>query len=150
MVPILFFVPTWSPIGTSTSTEAATEGISLSLASKVSRHEEKVTIELDIFSGRPNPSWELRGQRAHALLQMLDRIRHSGPRHQPCFPPDLGYRGVVLRIQLQPDWRLFGGCAQWDDKTFQDPARKIEAYLLKSMPEQLSKELSGVLPQINQ
>jgi hypothetical protein len=149
VVLIPFFVPTWPQIATFTLAEKDTGRIS-SLSSQVDRHGEQVMIELDIFSGRPNPAWELRGEKARALLQMLAGNQRSGLRRRPCVAPDLGYRGVVLKIQSQSDWRVFGGCAQWDDKTFDDPARQTETYLLKSMPEQMRRELSDLLPRIDQ
>jgi hypothetical protein len=51
-----------------------------------------VDVELDLFSGRPNPRWTLVGDR-------LDAVRERGCGLAPGEPkvlPGLGYRGFVL------------------------------------------------------
>ncbi len=50
-------------------------------------------VELDVFSGRPNPRWELDEQRSRELRQLerdLTPAREAAPE-----PPGLGYRGFV-------------------------------------------------------
>ncbi|HWX82774.1 MAG TPA: hypothetical protein VNZ48_04160 [Xanthobacteraceae bacterium] len=107
---------------------------------------------LDVFSGRPNPSWELRDEQAQTLLHMLDDIGQAGRTRQPCHTPDLGYRGLHLRIATGSqvmDGRVFEECLEYQNQFLYDSGRAIEAYLLQSMPEQLSRDLATVLPRIS-
>lgn len=50
----------------------------------------RVEIELDVFSGRPNPSWTLDDDAAAELLARLG----DAPRPPP--PGHLGYRGFLV------------------------------------------------------
>jgi hypothetical protein len=114
-------------------------------------HSPIIKVELDIFSGRPNPSWELRDGQAQTLLNMLAGIRRSSAERRFRSPPDLGYRGLYLRIgaDSQPStWHVFDGNLEHDGQFFDDSARTVEAYVFRSMPEQLRKDLSAILPQI--
>jgi hypothetical protein len=53
----------------------------------------ELRVELDVFSGRPNPRWTLAGAR------LADVIRHlpEGAQVEAAEPTHLGYRGFVLR-----------------------------------------------------
>jgi hypothetical protein len=113
----------------------------------------KITAEIDIFSGRRNPSWKLRPAQASTLIRMLEQIGRSDPARQPCLSSDLGYRGLILSVESDSQvttWRLFEGCAQRESQSFSDPHRRTEAFILESMPPQLKQEFSAVLPQLNQ
>jgi hypothetical protein len=104
-----------------------------------------------MFSGRPNPYWELGDAQARILLRMLDEIRQSGRSHQPCHAPDLGYRGLRLKVAVgsgEADWHVFEGCLEHEGRVLDDSGRAIEAYLLQSMPEQMSRDLAAALPRI--
>ncbi len=49
-------------------------------------------VELDIFSGRPNPTWELSQEQERELRERIARL----PRAQDgSFPNPLGYRGIT-------------------------------------------------------
>lgn len=50
-------------------------------------------IELDIFSGRPNPSWELTPAESASFLQQLRALPRAGA-GQP--EEGLGYRGLIV------------------------------------------------------
>ncbi len=50
--------------------------------------------ELDVFSGRPNPSWEISAQDAERLLTALSQLPESQTGR---VPTSLGYRGIVLQ-----------------------------------------------------
>lgn len=146
---ILFFAPIWSPTIASTLTDSRggqVPGLSTDID-----HSPIIKVELDIFSGRPNPSWELRDGQAQTLLNMLAGIRRSSAERRFHSPPDLGYRGLYLRIvaDSQPStWHVFDGNLEHNGQFFDDSARTVEAYVFRSMPEQLSKDLSAILPQI--
>lgn len=59
-----------------------------------------IEIELDIFSGRPNPVWSLDGAQEQELLGRLEAERASNPGQRGA-PDRLGYRGYLLRPQSQ-------------------------------------------------
>jgi hypothetical protein len=63
-------------------------------------------VELDIFSGRPNPSWEIGGADEAELRSLVQDLPSSGAGGSPQLP-GLGYRGFVLKL---PDpVRIFDG-----------------------------------------
>lgn len=61
--------------------------------------EAKLTVTIDLFSGRPNPVLEFTGRKLQDVLKRLD----PGPkarRREPGLPtiPTLGYRGLEIRL----------------------------------------------------
>jgi len=96
-------------------------------------------IELDAFSGRPNPRWELTGAQAE---EFLARLRALSPTHG--IRPGgggLGYRGFTVKARGKPmddfdEVRLYHGTvlARHGDRmeTFGDPGRVLERWLLDS------------------
>lgn len=50
-------------------------------------------VELDVFSGRPNPSWTLSPEEADELARRLEDLRSLD---QVPVEPGLGYRGFLL------------------------------------------------------
>ena len=57
-------------------------------------------IELDAFSGRPNPRWELTGAQAAEFLARLRALRPTQGRD--FVVEDLGYRGFIVRAKGEP------------------------------------------------
>ena len=51
-------------------------------------------VELDVFSGRPNPSWSLTSAEADALESRLEDLPRS---NAPAPAGNLGYRGFIVR-----------------------------------------------------
>ena len=96
-------------------------------------------VELDAFSGRPNPRWELTGTRAAEFLARLHalhptRVDRSGSE-------GLGYRGVVVRTTAEAandfgEVRLYRGTVfvRHRDRveTYSDPQSTLERWLLDS------------------
>ena len=148
-VPILIFALIWSLTGTSTSTEPR-GGQARPLSSNVET-PPRITIELDVFSGRPNPTWNLTPGQAQELLRVLDVIRRDGRTRPPCQVPGLGYRGFHVRTASDAQsatWQVFDGCVEYDGQFFDDSGRVAENYLLEAMPAQLKRDLTAVLPHI--
>lgn len=54
---------------------------------------DELLVELNIFSGRPNPRWTLAGE---PLAEIVRRVR-MGTTTEANPPTHLGYRGFVLR-----------------------------------------------------
>ncbi len=72
-----------------------------------------IRIEVDIYSGRRNPSWEPSDAEIEDVRRRLERSRgeRRGERRQP---PTLGYRGFVIRnpkLEANLPYRVevFGG-----------------------------------------
>jgi hypothetical protein len=51
-------------------------------------------VELDVYSGRPNPGWEITAEEAERLLTAM---RQLPERETGRLPDSLGYRGIVLQ-----------------------------------------------------
>ncbi len=48
---------------------------------------------LDIFSGRPNPRWEVKIDNTNYFKNRLKEL----PNSEPLDPPGLGYRGFIIK-----------------------------------------------------
>ena len=59
------------------------------------RRETKapLEVELDVFSGRPNPRWVLQAEERDSLLELVRSLREAGG---PMPATGLGYRGFIL------------------------------------------------------
>ena len=53
-------------------------------------------VELDLFSGRPNPAWQLDESRTRQLQQLVASLSPAST--GPPDPPGLGYRGFRIRV----------------------------------------------------
>ncbi|MGA7973851.1 MAG: hypothetical protein WCA36_13705 [Pseudolabrys sp.] len=110
---------------------------------------------MDVFSGRPNPSWTLTPAQGVKLRQLLRAVRDlpkahkRGPPAEPGLGSGLGYRGLILRISVgatTETWRVGQGAAAFDGQSYPDNGRHIEIYVLDTMPPDLRAEFVSVLP----
>ena len=105
---------------------------------------EGVEIILDIFAGRPNPSWTLSEGQVRDLEELLGRDYRDKPTPKPRRPPGLGYRGFIIsnpggRTGLPLACRVFGGTINIREKGVTDPSQvyaiedrnRIESWLLE-------------------
>lgn len=92
------------------------------------------TIELDVFSGRPNPSWQLDVQARKELVSLLNAL----PPAQTPAPevPGLGYRGFTFGIGGPA--RAYGGFVDMPMRVLADPDRTVERFLLEQLPPEFS------------
>jgi hypothetical protein len=94
-------------------------------------------IEADIFSGRPNPSFDLNAEQSAALIALLQSLHTGG---EPREPPGLGYRGFLIgdaEAVLPGITRLraFGGTVvstSEQARVLSDPSRTVEQWLLQA------------------
>lgn len=108
----------------------------------------QITVEVDLFSGMPNPEWTLSAASATMLLARLcDMPPTTGaPRSST-----LGYRGLIVRIAGQDERTLFlhqglMESRQGDSSIFLlDKDRALEAWLIQSGRPFLSEEVRRVL-----
>jgi len=102
-------------------------------------------IELDAFSGRPNPRWTLNEAQG---AEFLARLRALQPAAANSPGDGLGYRGLIVR----PDGaeiRLYRGTVtvQQSDRieTFSDPDRGLERWLFDSARGHVPDEFLGYI-----
>ncbi len=92
-------------------------------------------VELDIYSGRPNPSWVLTAEEATELLRRLQALPESD---SGSVREGLGYRGLVvtgegLRASALDKLEISAGIAvgrgSGPARLFQDRERDLERWL---------------------
>jgi len=86
----------------------------------------KISIEMDVFSGRPNPSWELSPSESGELLKELSPLPEAD-KNKVEFFDGLGYRGFIISVQdadkatgLSDIYRVYKGFILVKDKVFSD------------------------------
>ncbi len=104
-----------------------------------------VNVELDIYSGRPNPAWRLPPPEAAAFVERLAALAEAAPGGAEL---PLGYRGFVVRVAQggeASELRVRGGLVRLDRAGrvawYADPGRAMERLLLASGRAQLDDEL---------
>lgn len=108
-----------------------------------------VQVELDVFSGRPNPSWRLRAAERDQLFGLLRATKELGA--VSTAPPGLGYRGLILRIESGGHAELLrvgDGAIAADGAVYRDNGRAVEAFLFAVMPAKLKEQFDTVLPKL--
>lgn len=107
---------------------------------------EPAEVELDIFSGRPNPTWKLAGEETSQFLGLLRELPSAEP---GWFDAGLGYRGFAVSFQ-DPQGRetrvqIFKGIVKQSmgesSEYFADKDRKLERWVLKTGSSRLSPDL---------
>jgi hypothetical protein len=92
-------------------------------------------VELDVFSGRPNPMWELSAADTAALLDVIAALPPTSPLD---LPMPLGYRGFLVSLTAPESGtemviHAFQGTVEsrGDGTTYYaDPGRQVERWLL--------------------
>jgi hypothetical protein len=102
--------------------------------SVVEKQPSMASVVLDIFSGRPNPSWTVPLVEVERWLTSLPASRRAGADEE-----GLGYRGLVVTSDKQRV-RVFNGAvkigaatidtAAIGPATLDDPGRRFETWLL--------------------
>jgi hypothetical protein len=94
-------------------------------------------VEMDIFSGRPNPSWELSPEQTIELWQRVYALHQQTP--PPHVFDGLGYRGLIARDPSNPGSFLkvgFGWILHVQDgvveSSYNDEGRSLEKWLLST------------------
>ena len=100
-------------------------------------------IELDAFSGRPNPVWTLTDEEARELQALLAAAT------EPVAAPSeaLGYRGFVVRAAADsPPRRVYAGRVQ-SGTAYRADTRDAEAWLIRYATAQGFAAVFAHLPQ---
>ena len=98
-------------------------------------------VELDVFSGRPNPRWELDEPAADELRWLMRRLTATAV--TPPEPPGLGYRGFVFTDDGR-EFRAYDGYVTGSGVLLADPARSVERFLLAQLPPELEGLRSSI------
>lgn len=106
-------------------------------------------VELDVFSGRPNPVWSLTATEAAELLAMTLSLQVVAAPPPPF--DGLGYRGIVVRNSVDPEWSLVAFrdtvriITLEGSEVRSDPDAKIERWLLGTAGDAVDPALFGRL-----
>jgi hypothetical protein len=95
--------------------------------------QSPLLIELDVFSGRPNPRWALDERVRQELVRLQQRLAAS--RTTPPDPPSLGYRGFSF-----PDAgalvAVYRGFITRPRVVLADPTFTVERFLVSTLPKE--------------
>lgn len=96
-----------------------------------------IIVTLDMYSGRPNPSWEVSDADAKKLRKMLGKKRKITNVSSPGSSGLLGYRGLLIAsaedVALPKTMRAFDGIlevASLDTPNYVDHDSEVEEFLL--------------------
>lgn len=101
-----------------------------------------MAVELDIFSGRPNPRFEL-DPRGRAALGAIEAALAPAGREPP-EPPGLGYRGFVYPGEAGGQHRAWHGFVRTPTAVLADPTFSVERFLLERLPEEHAALRHGI------
>ncbi len=95
------------------------------------------TATADLFSGRPNPTWDVPAALAHELVEIWSELPPTST--VPSKAAALGYRGCALRSPDGRVWRAEGGVVSMagarGSQARRDNGRVWERRLLKTAPD---------------
>jgi hypothetical protein len=102
-------------------------------------------IEVDMFSGRPNPELELRGSQARHLQQLIEKKRQ--PLSSVEAADQLGFRGFIVKPEGagREAYRVKDEVVQIGGRAFRDPNRDTQTYILSILPQELKAMLLPLL-----
>lgn len=100
-------------------------------------------VELDIFSGRSNPRWDLDEARTTELRELQAGLRQS--REAALEPPSLGYRGFLYSDGTKTA-RVYRGYVTTESKVYADPLFSVERYLTQLIPAQFAVFRGRIVP----
>lgn len=93
------------------------------------------SVELDVFSGQPNPTWNLSESQCAEIQQHIDRLPETAGESLQS-PPALGYRGFVIHYEnpqgVRESIRIYRGIVQAERLQLRDADRELENCLLNT------------------
>jgi hypothetical protein len=102
-------------------------------------------IELDIFSGMPNPTWTLTDAEAVTFVERLAALRRAAASH---LSGNLGYRGFIVQCTARADSQLIQvqtgkvHITEGSTKAYADDEdRQLERWLLSTGRQYLKPEI---------
>jgi hypothetical protein len=104
-----------------------------------------MVVELDVFSGRPNPRWELDEKSAATLTRLQSSLRRT--ERAPPDPPALGYRGFKWDGPAG-SLVVYKGYVRTQSGIFADPLFEIERFLLGTLPSDFAPLAQVITPEL--
>ena len=108
----------------------------------------RAEVELDIFSGMPNPLWTLTAAEADDLLKRLNKLPPTSAKEMS---GNLGYRGFIVQLfrgSRQTVLRIQNGVVQISEATTHryvvDQGRALERWLLDTGLPHLAPEVAEI------
>jgi len=113
----------------------------------------RIQIEADVFSGRPNPVWELSEDDAAAFLSRVEALGRLPADMPSATPEPLGYRGLIAtdRHETMRRYRIARGVIVVEREPngatvrLSDPGRAVEIFLIRTGRSVLGDELLSYL-----
>ena len=109
----------------------------------------RVQVELDIFSGNPNPVWILSGTDGDLYLKKLAMLPQASAKE---LHDDLGYRGFIVKVTNETEEslvRVQNGTIQLSQNDtnvyYRDQNRHLERWLLNSGKPTLRSDLFKIV-----
>ncbi len=111
--------------------------------------QARCEVELDIFSGMPNPRWKLSDAEAVSFVHQLARLRRiaQGELHG-----NLGYRGFIVQLRsgsATQSIRIQTGVVEISSDSklthAEDVGRRVERWLLNSGKPNLKVEIFNIV-----
>ena len=100
-------------------------------------------VELDIFSGQPNPTWELSAEQQRELERRVTAlVRQKVPAR---VFDGLGYRGLIVRDpgDAKSSFRVGSGCVVRGETAYDDPGHTLEEWLVRTGKGKIDERLIG-------
>lgn len=102
-------------------------------------------VELDVFSGRPNPRWELDEPRSAQLRQLQSNLTSTSV--APPEAPGLGYRGFLYSDPHGPV-RAYRGFVRTAREVLADPTYSVERFLLDHLPPEYAEFKASIAAEL--
>jgi hypothetical protein len=100
-------------------------------------------IQLNIFSGRPDPNWTITDTETEELISLIQNLPTTKTSQ---FPENLGYRGLTVKLNENGDFiKVYQGIGEYQhqgkSQFFQDNNRQLEKKLLGTGKSHLPESL---------
>jgi hypothetical protein len=109
--------------------------------------KNKITATVCLFSGRPNPEWEIGVKEYNELLQVIHKLPAT---EIPTENFLLGYSGVIVKEGAKRIYifnELISVTQHGGITAYTDAERTIEKRVLHTAPAEITKEIKGLLPE---
>lgn len=113
-------------------------------------------VTLDIFSGRPNPSWDLSQEQSSEFSTKILKLKTKENFHVDSSKYELGYRGFIVEeanfAQKSRRFEVFNGIVNvvenFSSDMLEDKECSIEKWLLQTAPDELDDLIKYVEQEI--
>jgi len=123
------------------------------LASRMISKETAVQVELDVFSGRVNPTWQLSSNEGEEFLRLFQALPEAA---RGAIWNGLGYRGMVVTVErvtvagfesFKCSRGIVVGRRPGSEKLFMDRNRALERWLFGTSRGRIDEEIRAVVAQ---